>query len=114
VSCRCGTNNSAIFAEIVPEEKRSTVYAFDRSFEGAVAACAAPVVGILAEKLFHYDVKDVAEGGINHDLENASSLSSALLVSLLVPWGLCFFFYFGLYRTYPRDKLSSRRAMSAP
>ena len=42
---RCGTNNSAIFAEIVPEEKRSTVYAFDRSFEGAVAACAAPVVG---------------------------------------------------------------------
>jgi len=53
------------------------------------------LAGILAEKLFHYDVKDVAEGGINHDLENASSLSSALLVSLLVPWGLCFFFYFG-------------------
>ena len=45
--CRCGTNNSAFFAEIVPEQKRSTVYAFDRSFEGAVAACAAPVVGAL-------------------------------------------------------------------
>lgn len=42
---RCGTNNSAIFAEIVPEEKRTAVYAFDRSFEGAVAACAAPLVG---------------------------------------------------------------------
>ena len=38
--------------------------------------------GILAEKLFHYDVRDVPEGGINHDLENAASLSSALLVSL--------------------------------
>ena len=34
-----------MFAEIVPEELRSTVYAFDRSFEGGVAACAAPLVG---------------------------------------------------------------------
>ena len=43
--CRCGSNNSAMFADIVPEHLRSTVYAFDRSFEGAVAACAAPLVG---------------------------------------------------------------------
>ena len=34
-----------MFADIVPEQLRSTVYAFDRSFEGAVAACAAPLVG---------------------------------------------------------------------
>ncbi len=53
------------------------------------------IVGIMAERWFHYDVKEVAESGINHDLENAASLSSALLVALLVPWGLCFFFYFG-------------------
>ena len=43
---RCGSNNSAMFADIVPEQLRSTVYAFDRSFEGAVAACAAPLVGV--------------------------------------------------------------------
>ena len=43
--CRCGSNNSAMFADIVPEELRSTVYAFDRSFEGGVAACAMPLVG---------------------------------------------------------------------
>ena len=36
-----------MFADIVPEHLRSTVYAFDRSFEGAVAACAAPLVGKL-------------------------------------------------------------------
>ena len=36
-----------MFADIVPEQLRSTVYAFDRSFEGAVAACAAPLVGKL-------------------------------------------------------------------
>jgi hypothetical protein len=53
------------------------------------------VAGILAEKVFHYDAKEIAEGGIDHNLENAASLSSALLVSLIIPWGLCFFFYFG-------------------
>jgi hypothetical protein len=42
---RCGSANSAMFAEIVPEQLRSVVYAFDRSFEGAIAACAAPLVG---------------------------------------------------------------------
>lgn len=42
---RSGTNNSAMFAEIVPEQLRSAVYAFDRSFEGAVGATAAPLVG---------------------------------------------------------------------
>jgi hypothetical protein len=35
-----------MFAEIVPEHLRSVVYAFDRSFEGAIAACAAPLVGL--------------------------------------------------------------------
>lgn len=29
----CGCNNSALFAELVPEERRSTIFAFDRSFE---------------------------------------------------------------------------------
>ena len=45
VRCRSGTNNSAMFAEIVPEQLRSAVYAFDRSFEGAVGATGAPLVG---------------------------------------------------------------------
>ena len=42
---RCGSANSCIFADVVPVALRSTVYAFDRSFEGAVGACAAPLVG---------------------------------------------------------------------
>lgn len=29
----CGCNNSALFADLVPEQLRSTIYAFDRSFE---------------------------------------------------------------------------------
>lgn len=32
--CRCGPANAAIMADVTPESLRSTVYAFDRSFEG--------------------------------------------------------------------------------
>lgn len=48
--------NNPIFAEIVPPELRNLVYAFDRSFEMAIAAMAAPIVGILAEQLFGFTV----------------------------------------------------------
>ena len=43
-------------AEIVPARLRTFIYAFDRSFEMAVAACAAPVVGKLAESAFGFEV----------------------------------------------------------
>ncbi len=40
------------------------IYAFDRSFEGAIAACGAPLVGILAEKLFGFKVTPLHMGCI--------------------------------------------------
>ena len=49
--------NNPIFAEIVPARLRTFVYAFDRSFEMAVAACAAPVVARMAESLFGFQVR---------------------------------------------------------
>ena len=56
VTTWCGAGcNSPIFAEIVSPSKRSLIYAFDRCFEGALAACATPVVGIIAERVFGYD-----------------------------------------------------------
>ena len=48
--------NNPIFSEIVPTHMRNMIYAFDRSFEGAIAACGAPLVGILAERVFHFKV----------------------------------------------------------
>ena len=45
--------------------------------------------------MFGFDGKEVVAGGVSHNLENAGALSSALLVCLVVPWGLCFVFYFG-------------------
>ena len=48
--------NNPAFADIVPPHMRNLVFAFDRCFEGAVAACAAPLVGMLAEKRFGFKV----------------------------------------------------------
>lgn len=48
--------NNPAFADIVPGHMRNLVFAFDRCFEGAVAACAAPLVGMLAEKRFGFKV----------------------------------------------------------
>ncbi|KAK9813231.1 hypothetical protein WJX72_011069 [[Myrmecia] bisecta] len=102
----CGANNSAMFAEIVPEQLRSTVYAFDRSFEGAVAACGAPLVGLLAEKVFGFEgsVTQTAEAVAGRDFTNAAALSSSLVCCLTVPWALCLLSYTGLFWVYARDR----------
>ena len=41
----CSTTNSAVFSEVVPPHLRSSIYAFDRSFENAVGNTAGPIVG---------------------------------------------------------------------
>jgi hypothetical protein len=45
---------SPIFAEIVPERSRASIYALDRSFESVLASFAPPVVGFLAEHAYGY------------------------------------------------------------
>ena len=41
----------------MPPDLRNLVYAFDRSFEMAIAAMAAPLVGILAQHVFGFAVR---------------------------------------------------------
>ncbi|KAK9838092.1 hypothetical protein WJX81_000768 [Elliptochloris bilobata] len=100
-----GTNNSAMFAEIVPEQLRSAVYAFDRSFEGAVGATGAPLVGLVAERVFGFAGAVGREGA---DLDNARALGNSLLFCWLLPFFCCFLFYFGLYFTLPADRERGR------
>ena len=107
----CGANNSAVFADVVPSRLRGTIYAFDRSFEGAVAATATPLVGIIAERVFGFtgSLADAptGAGGEGGNAARARALASALLLCCTVPWAACFLAYFWLYRIYPRD---ARRA----
>ena len=59
ISWNATTANGPMFAEVVPVKHRTMIYAFDRAFEGSFSSVAAPLVGILSEKLFGYDSKSV-------------------------------------------------------
>lgn len=81
-------------AEVVPAHLRGMAYAFGRSLENAIGgAIAAPLVGIIAEKWFHFDngVKPAGAGAA--DINNANALGSAIVVGIIVPAfasALCF------------------------
>lgn len=66
-----------------------------RCFEGAVAACAAPLVGLLAEKVFGFRGTATRTGDRALDLAKANAMGNALLCFLIVPWTLCLIAYCG-------------------
>ncbi|XVF39503.1 hypothetical protein PTKIN_Ptkin01aG0039800 [Pterospermum kingtungense] len=107
ISWNAPATNNPIFAEIVPEKSRTSVYALDRSFESILSSFAPPVVGILAQHVYGY--KPIPKGStlseeIATDRENAASLAKALYTAIGVPMALCCFIYSFLYWNYPRDK----------
>ncbi|KAG7668874.1 hypothetical protein Ndes2526B_g00583 [Nannochloris sp. 'desiccata'] len=108
----CGCNNSALFSELVPENQRTHVYAFDRSFEGALGACGAPLVGIAAERLFGFQ-GSMSEAAVSVAAQEmaARALSSALLLCLVGPWSLCLLSYTLLHWTYPKDRMLAMKAL---
>ncbi|XP_074280142.1 uncharacterized protein LOC141605328 isoform X1 [Silene latifolia] len=107
ISWNAPATNNPIFAEIVPEKSRTSIYALDRSLESILSSFAPPVVGLLAQHVYGY--KPVAKGStlsqeIETDRGNASSLAKALYLAIVVPISLCCIIYSFLYCTYPRDK----------
>lgn len=100
--------NAPMFAEVVPAKHRTMIYAFDRAFELSLSSFAAPLAGILSEKMFGYDKKtvDPAKGSV----DGASALSKGLLSMTAVPFGLCCLCYTPLYRMFKRDRENARMA----
>ncbi|OMP04091.1 Major facilitator superfamily [Corchorus olitorius] len=103
--------NNPIFAEIVPEKHRTSIYALDRSFESILASFAPPIVGILAQNVYGY--KPIPKGSsdskeIEADRENAASLAKALYTAIGIPFAICVSIYSFLYCTYPRDRERAR------
>ncbi|CAA7027163.1 unnamed protein product [Microthlaspi erraticum] len=107
ISWNGAATNGPIFAEIVPERARTSIYALDRSFESILASFAPPIVGLLAQNVYGY--KPVPEGSsslfkIETDRENAASLAKALYTAIGIPMLICCTIYSFLYCTYPRDR----------
>uniref|UniRef100_A0A1J3CSK1 Protein spinster n=1 Tax=Noccaea caerulescens TaxID=107243 RepID=A0A1J3CSK1_NOCCA len=107
ISWNGAATNGPIFAEIVPERARTSIYALDRSFESILASFAPPIVGMLAQNVYGY--KPIPEGSsslvkIETDRENAASLAKALYTAIGIPMLICCTIYSFLYCTYPRDR----------
>ncbi|KVI07267.1 uncharacterized protein LOC112509827 [Cynara cardunculus var. scolymus] len=108
ISWNAPATNNPIFAEIVPEKSRTSIYALDRSFESILSSFAPPIVGILAQHVYGFVPVEDGSESIATDRGNARSLAKALYVSIGVPMALCCFIYSFLYRTYPRDRERAR------
>jgi MFS family permease len=100
--------NSPIFSELFEPEIRSTAFAIDRLFEGAVAASGTLIVGWLAVTFFDYitpaihtAIEDLPR---NVRITNINAMANAMLIATVVPWIVCFFIYFFVYKTYPKDR----------
>ena len=72
--------NTSLHLQVVPEGLRSSVYAFDRCFEGALSALSAPLVGLIAERWFGYTTH-WGDPTPSRQLSNARALGNGLLVS---------------------------------
>ncbi|XP_072980552.1 uncharacterized protein [Typha angustifolia] len=111
ISWNAPATNNPIFAEIVPERSRTSIYALDRSFESVLASFAPPVVGFLAQHVYGYKPIPYGIGqnsSVETDRENAASLAKALYTAIAIPMSLCCFIYSFLYCTYPRDRERAR------
>ncbi|XP_019153239.1 PREDICTED: uncharacterized protein LOC109149740 isoform X2 [Ipomoea nil] len=104
ISWNSAATNNPIFAEIVPEERRTSIYALDRSFESVLSSFAPPVVGLLAQNVYGYRPVPRDAQNIATDRKNATSLAKALFTAIGTPMVLCCFIYSFLYCTYPRDR----------
>ncbi|XP_010548363.1 PREDICTED: uncharacterized protein LOC104824938 [Tarenaya hassleriana] len=107
----CGSAvNAPMFAEVVPPRHRTMIYAFDRALEGSFSSFAAPLVGILSEKMFGYDSKGIDP--LKGSAREAEALSKGLLSMMAVPFGLCCLCYTPLHLVFRKDRENAKIASS--
>jgi hypothetical protein len=100
---------SPIFAEVVQERSRATIYALDRSVESVFASFAPAIVGLLAERVYGYvpfpdKAFDDSPSSSTTDWRNSRALAEALYTAVGVPMAVCCSIYTLLYWTYPKDR----------
>ena len=109
--CFAATNRP-IFSELVPPASRASLLSWAVAVEGASASIfGAPVVGLLAEKVFGYTPRRGEVGALGEAVKarNAAALAHAMLYMTVVPWICCFLLYNLVVYTYGPDRDAVRK-----
>mmetsp|Transcript_67377 Transcript_67377/g.206357 ORF Transcript_67377/g.206357 Transcript_67377/m.206357 type:complete len:200 (-) Transcript_67377:86-685(-) len=98
----CGTINKKVFSDVVPPTIFTYVFAVDALIEQGVGNLATLAVGVVTDKVFHYDASAAESGDCAP--EQASRLGQGMFWVCTVAWAVCFTVYLGMQCTYPRDR----------
>lgn len=108
ISWSASATNYPIFSEIFEPEIRSSAFAIDNLFEGSIAASGTLIVSYLADNVFGYvqvtGEKSLSLVSSKVRENNINALANALVLSTVIPWMICLFIYFFVYKSYPRDR----------
>ena len=104
-------NNNKMFSDVVPRENYTYVYALDRAIEGTFGAFGQPIVGWLADHIFHFDPSRA--NTLSCSPEDASSLAQGIYSVCAIGCVICFLFYSLAHYTYPRDRQRALQATTA-
>eukprot|EP00515_Schizochytrium_aggregatum_P020757 CAMPEP_0202101928 /NCGR_PEP_ID=MMETSP0965-20130614/4011_1 /ASSEMBLY_ACC=CAM_ASM_000507 /TAXON_ID=4773 /ORGANISM="Schizochytrium aggregatum, Strain ATCC28209" /LENGTH=478 /DNA_ID=CAMNT_0048670663 /DNA_START=13 /DNA_END=1449 /DNA_ORIENTATION=- len=111
-----------MITELAPPEVVGTISGYHMALESVFAVLAGPMVGVLAEQLFGYDlaalrhcVDDPAATGFACPgaENNHAALSKALLWNAAGPWTVCALIVSSLHYFFPRDRLRALAAASS-
>uniref|UniRef100_A0A7S2URL5 Major facilitator superfamily (MFS) profile domain-containing protein n=2 Tax=Attheya septentrionalis TaxID=420275 RepID=A0A7S2URL5_9STRA len=112
VSSWCGSGvNRPILSEIVPPSQRASIMAWSIGLEGCSGALfGAPIVGLLAERVFGYGQN--SGGGVSQANDDANALAKAMLYMVTIPWLFCFTVYGWVGHVYQDDRKSVKRSQT--
>lgn len=95
-----------VLSDIVQERDTARIIALDQTLEGMSGALfGAPMVGLLAERLFGYQASAIHVDRMpdNMRVHNCTALEHAMLVMTVIPWIVQLVIQFRFYFTYEKD-----------
>lgn len=105
----CAGVNRPILSEIVDSGDRTSIFAWMLALEGSFGALfGAPLVALIAQRLFGYAVSHPHAAAGAPDADQARAMGTALALVCCTFWTVCFLLYAFLHSTYAKDIMRAR------